>query len=204
MRTTRHDSFCPVCGFTSESGWPCRSSNFSFNSPPWALTTSVCVVSSTGTRSGVSVTTLTGICSMTRSLRRLLASEGGTIFSVEWPLTLFVFGSDSPNATGAPKRRVLPQRGRGGALRMIGLAGRSLYMSLAYTRTSITRRNRAWGALVNGLFHPKLYWHDSSCPLRLAALPAAHSPAEQPTDWLIRASGFADGSSRRATPNRGC
>src|ERR1700723_3347213 len=78
---------------------------FNLIRPPCALTTSVCVFSRTCTRSAVSARTVTGICSITRSLRRRLAgSVEGTRFSLKRGRSLQVLGKDQTLRTGGLPR----------------------------------------------------------------------------------------------------
>ena len=88
------------------SGWPLQKLHFQFQQAAMRVDHQrVCVFLDLNA-SGVSVSTLTGICSITRSLRRLLASEGGTRFSVKSAASLHVFGSDSRNAHCGSRRHL--------------------------------------------------------------------------------------------------
>src|SRR5258707_7356604 len=71
-------------------GWPALTSMRNFSSPPWALTTTVCVSSRTSSPSCVLACMTTGICSITRSLRRRFAGFGSVILVSESFRTIYL------------------------------------------------------------------------------------------------------------------
>jgi hypothetical protein len=75
-RTTRQRCSSFVCMFVRIMGWPGRTSIFNLKIPPWAFTVMVWVTSCTFSRSEVSVITITGTLSFTRSLRRFSGVPG--------------------------------------------------------------------------------------------------------------------------------
>jgi hypothetical protein len=103
--------------------------------PPCALTTSVCVFSCIWTRSRVSATTVMGICSITRLLRRRLpGSAAGTRLSVKGLRWLRVLGRKSGfGHLQSPKTPVRRQRGRAGTLGTRRTTTRCLFISLPKT-----------------------------------------------------------------------